>query len=272
MSAALAIYALLGAFSGLLIGCVGIGGVIVVPVLVHLFGVSVHAAIAAAMFAFLAAGLVGTTVFARRRSIRWDMTAWLAAGAMPAAFGGALAASAIEPAVLEAAIAVLAIVTGIRALLRGREDGSTGRVLPAPLLVAVGAGTGFASSLTGTGGPLVLVPLLVRLELPALVAIGLAQAIQLPIAAFATAANLVAGTLDPAAGAILGVGIAAGTWAGARLAHALPRVALTRIVAALLVAVGAAMLFALVAADRTGDSAHTGTARGADGRVVTHTP
>ncbi len=251
MSAALAIYALLGAFSGLLIGCTGIGGVIVVPVLVHVIGVSVHAAIAAAMFAFFAAGIVGTTVFARRRSIRWGMTAWLAAGAMPAAFGGALAASAIEPTVLEAAIGVLAVFAGSHALFRGREDERPpGRSPSGPLLFAAGAGTGFASSLTGTSGPLVLVPILVRLELPALVAIGLAQAIQLPIAAFATAANLFAGTVDLAAGALLGVGIAAGTWAGAHLAHALPRVALTRLVGVLLVVVGAAMLVTLAAADR----------------------
>src|SRR5690606_9602644 len=74
------LFALLGAGAGVLIGCVGIGGVIIVPALVYLFGVPIHVAIAAAMFAFLLSGLVGTAEFARRRSIRWSMTGWMWAG------------------------------------------------------------------------------------------------------------------------------------------------------------------------------------------------
>lgn len=238
-----AVVALLGIVAGLLIGCVGIGGVIVVPALVHVGGVPIHMAIAAAMFAFLLSGIAGTLVFARQRSIRWDMTAWMWAGAMPAAFAGALAASAAPPRAIETAVGVLAAASGLHALFgdsRGAPD--DGAAPTPPTLAAIGAGTGFASAATGTGGPLVLIPILVWLKLPVLVAIGLAQAIQLPIAALATAGNVVAGTLDALLGAMLGAGIVLGTWAGARLAHVLPRSALRAFVAVLLVLVGGAML------------------------------
>lgn len=236
-------HVLLGALSGVLIGCVGIGGVIVVPALVYLLGFPVHTAIAAAMFAFLVSGAVGTAAFARERTIRWDMTAWMWAGAMPAALGGALLAPSLPAGVLEGAIGALAALSGLHALRRSRtEEPATAAAPPNPLLFAVGGFTGFASSLTGTGGPLVLIPILAWLELPTLVAIGLAQAIQLPIAVLATAGNAFTGALDAATGALLGLGIAAGTWGGARLAHALPRHALRRIVAVLLVAVGAGVL------------------------------
>src|SRR5690606_17428119 len=69
---ALSVFALRGVAAGALIGCVGIGGVIIVPALVYLLDVPIHVAIAAAMFAFLLSGVVGTAVFARNRSIRWD--------------------------------------------------------------------------------------------------------------------------------------------------------------------------------------------------------
>jgi uncharacterized membrane protein YfcA len=114
--------------------------------------------------------------------------------------------------------------------------------LAAPALAAVGAVTGLLSALTGTGGPLVLVPLLVALDFPILASIGLAQAIQLPVAAAATSGYWLSGTLDVALGLTLAAGVALGTWAGAKAAHRVPTDALRRGVAVLLVLVGGAML------------------------------
>jgi uncharacterized protein len=245
-----ALFAALGIVAGLLIGCVGIGGVIVVPALVYVAGIPIHTAIAAALFAFLLSGIVGTWVFARNESIRWNLTACLWAGAMPAAFAGALLASVTSAALVEAAVGVLATASGMYSL--SGNDGSIetkdDAVISKSTLAVVGAGTGFASALTGTGGPLVLIPILVALKLPVLAAIGLAQAIQLPIAALATGGNLVAGTLDPLLGGVLGVGIAFGTSAGARLAHVMPQTTLRVFVSTLLVVVGAMILVKLAIA------------------------
>ena len=51
-------------------------------------GVDIHTAIAGAMFAYLISGAMGTIVYARHGSIRWDLTASMWLGAMPAAFRG----------------------------------------------------------------------------------------------------------------------------------------------------------------------------------------
>jgi len=110
----------------------------------------------------------------------------------------------------------------------------------------IGAATGFGSALSGTGGPLILVPLLIWLRFPTLVAIGLAQAIQLPIASLATAANIQTGGLDIRLGLLLAFGISFGTLIGSSFAHALPRQVLRNIVAILLTIVGAFMLAQLV--------------------------
>jgi uncharacterized membrane protein YfcA len=238
----LAWIAALGTAAGLLIGCVGIGGVIVVPALAYLAGYSLPTAIAAAMCAFIVSGLVGSYAYAKAGSIRWRETWPLSLGALPCAFAGALLVSAVPPALLELGIGLLTAGSGIHALAgrRDRPDGS--RTLSTPLLAAVGAVTGLVSALTGTGGPLVLVPILVALDVPTLASIGLAQAVQLPVAAAATGGFLLSGLLDVPLGLALAAGIALGTWIGAKAAHALPTATLRRLVAVLLVIVGAAML------------------------------
>ncbi|MBT6415449.1 sulfite exporter TauE/SafE family protein, partial [Candidatus Puniceispirillum sp.] len=105
-------------------------------------------------------------------------------------------------------------------------------------LIGIGAITGVLSSLTGTGGPLVLVPLLMWLRLPVLIAIGLSQAIQLPIATFATVANLMAGNFSWMIAIGLAVGISSGSLIGAKVAHRLPTATLKIIVAIVLTLVG----------------------------------
>lgn len=239
----IATFSLFALAAGLLIGCVGIGGVTLVPLLAYAGGVSIHTAIAAAMFSYLVSGAIGTFVFAKNKSIRWDMTAWMWAGAMPAAFLGAVAASVASGWILEVCIGVLTAASGLNTLLaKSGTDGIEGSLLSKSALGTIGAITGFTSSLTGTGGPLVLVPILMWLQLPVLTAIGLSQAIQLPIAVLATAGNVYADTLDIVLGCVLAVGISLGTWGGARLAHVLPRATLRLIVSVLMVIIGGLIL------------------------------
>jgi uncharacterized membrane protein YfcA len=244
-----ALYALLGVSAGVLIGCVGIGGVILVPILVYVAAVPLPTAIAAAMCAFLVSGLVGVYVFAKAGTVDWRTTAWLCLGAAPAAFAGALLVGAVPEVLIELAIGALTAAAGIHALLHHRNaarDGAT--ALSAPTLTATGAVTGVASAVTGTGGPLVLVPVLLWLEVPVLSAVASAQVIQLPIAAAATGSNVLGGTLDVMLGLALGGGIALGTAAGAKAAHALPTALLRQLVAALLVVVGGGIVLRLALA------------------------
>lgn len=235
---ALLTLALFGILVGGLIGCIGIGGVLLVPTLVYLIGVDIRTAIAAAMFSYLLTGLIGAVIFARHGSIRWPMAIWLCAGAMPAAFAGSWASNVVNATLLELIIAALILMAGIRAWRPEVQRDGSEFGFARPRLLATGAVTGFASALSGTGGPLVLVPLLIWLELPILTVIGLSQAIQFPIAALATAGNLVYGRLDLVLGATIAAGLALGSGVGAQLAHKLPLGLLRRIVAQILILVG----------------------------------
>ncbi len=233
---------ILGLGSGLLIGCIGIGGVVLTPALVFLGGIPIQTAIPVALMAYIMPGFVGTAIFAREKSIRWDMIVWLCASAAPGAFVGAWAISIADPKSLEVGIGLVTAVAGIYSLRAHPSAEAAGRTIAVPALLAIGAVTGFASSVSGTGGPLVLVPILISMSLPVLTAIGLSQAIQLPIAIVATFGNYRYGNLDWRLGVVLALALAMGSWQGAKLAHAVPRNLLRRIVSVVLTTIGVFIL------------------------------
>ncbi len=235
---ALALLAVLGLVAGISIGCIGIGGIILVPALTYLGGIPIQTAIAGAMMGYLLTGAVGTVIFARKKSIRWSMALWLCAGATPAALAGAWTSNNVEPLILEIVIGLLTISSGVQAFMRLGGAAAAERPAGRLALLAIGAATGFLSAISGTGGPLVLVPIMLWLGFPVLTAIGLSQAIQFPIATLATAGNILYGTPDFALGAILAVGLAAGSAIGAYLAHAVPKEGLKRLVAVVLILIG----------------------------------
>ncbi|RXF75558.1 sulfite exporter TauE/SafE family protein [Hansschlegelia zhihuaiae] len=229
----------IGVVAGGMIGCVGVGGVIVVPALVYGLGMDVQDAIACAMMGYILTGVIGTTVYARARSIRWELAGWISLGAAPGALFGAWAISGVEPRLLEFGVGALALASGLNSLFgRRKPSAAEPRSLRAAELVLVGLVTGVLSAITGTGGPLVLVPILICLKLPTLTAVGLSQAAQIPIATLATIGNFAYGDPDVSQGVALGIGLALGTWFGAKVAHALPRRTLETVAAGVLLSVG----------------------------------
>jgi uncharacterized protein len=241
-TAELVLIALLGLASGLMIGCIGIGGVILVPALVFLAGIPIEVSIPAAMLAYILSGAVATAVFAHHKSIRWRMAAWLCAGAIPTSFAGAWAISVVNPRLLEAGLGLLTAISGLAALQMQNVTDAQERTVSDAVLLIVGVLTGFLSSVSGTGGPLVLVPILIAMSVPVLTAVGLSQAIQLPVAIAATVGNMLYGQLDLALGGVLAASLTVGSWYGAKLAHVVPRLILRRIVSWVLVTVGAFIL------------------------------
>jgi uncharacterized membrane protein YfcA len=245
MTVAMILILALGLTSGVLIGCIGIGGVILIPALVYFAGVPIRVGIPAAMAAYLLPGIVATAIFARKKSIHWDMAAWICAGATPTAFAGAWAVSVVNPRILEATLGLLTLLSGINSLKMLKiEDAavpSTSQPHNRSLLV-VGAITGFLSSVSGTGGPLVLVPILISIAVPVLTAVGLSQVIQLPVAVAATFGNIFYGHIDLTLAGLLTLSLTVGAWCGAKLAHILPRMILRRIVSVVLLVVGTFIL------------------------------
>lgn len=235
------ILVLISLLAGLLIGAIGIGGVLLVPALTYIVGIDVHQAIPACLLSFLATGIVGAIVFARHGSIQWSVVIWLCLGAIPSAYLGAIALPSIPADLVMALIGFLMVFAGIDAWYKSRSNATEAEKsfdLGKVHYVLIGAVTGFGSALSGTGGPLILVPILIYLGLPVLTAVGLSQAIQIPIAAFASIGNWVGGNLDLELATTLSIALVFGTLAGAIIIHKLPVEAIKRWVAMFVLLVG----------------------------------
>jgi uncharacterized membrane protein YfcA len=223
------------AIIGCLIGSVGIGGVLLVPFLTAVLGLGVRESVAIAMASYVATGAVA--IVQARLSGEWGRL-WpywpLVLATLPGAFLGGLAIAAIPETAALLVLAVFLILTGGWVLVRDRIGGEPG----AQQGWLAGAVSGFASALTGTGGPAVLMPILLWRGVPLLMAIALGQIVQLPIALAATAGNVASGPFDYGTAALVAAGLVPGVVLGRWGATRLPLGLLARIVAVLMIATG----------------------------------
>ena len=233
---------LIGLLTGTLIGTVGVGGILLTPLLVYFTGMELHIAQATSSFSFLFTGIVGTFIYARRKSISWHHVLWISIGIIPATLLGAKVNTILSGKVLTIILALLIVFSGYNSLSKRRTASAT---LPTPnktLLILIGVGVGFGSALTGTGGPVLLVPTLLFLQFMPLAAVGISQAIQLPIAIFATTGFILYGKIDFPLGIALGIVQAVGVVIGGHIAHTLPQSILRKVVAVTLIGVGFLMI------------------------------
>jgi len=231
---------------GLFIGAVGVGGVLLIPFLAIFGGLGIHAAAATALFTFLFTGLFGTWLFARRGSIQWRLTLPVCIGAVLFGYLGSAVAARIQANALAITIASIIIAAGIyvfippRGALRAPRDGASRGDLA--ILVVVGAAAGFGSGLSGAGGPLFSVPLMVIAGFAPLAAVGASQVLQIIASVSGSLAAIQDARIDFALAAWVTGFELVGVAGGVRLAHAVSPKALRRVAGALCITVGIFML------------------------------
>jgi uncharacterized membrane protein YfcA len=231
---------------GTLIGAVGIGGVLLIPALAAFAALPIHAAMATSLFTFIFTGIVGTLMFQRRGSIDWRVTRPVLLGALPCAFAGAWGNSVAHPATLALILASIIIFAGVYTLAAWhglRRPAFDGRQQAQQLLLlGVGAVAGFGSGMTGVGGPVLSVPLMVWCGFPLLTSIGASQVIQIVAAASGTAGNLKYGTVNFSIAAAIMLLLIPGVLLGVRIAHAVNPNLLRKFVALLCIVVGVVLI------------------------------
>jgi len=224
--------------AGWLIGATGIGGVLVVPVLNQLQGIPLPQAIGAASLAFALPGLAAAWRLHKGGTQLPAGTLALTGASLPGAALGALLVHHVAAQWLLGGLAALALASGIWGLRRAPATHESA-TLPLGLTIAIGAAVGLGSALTGTGGPVLLVPLMMLLHQPLRTTVPVAQAIQLPVALCAAVGHAWAGALDWRLALVLGVVLLVGALAGQWAAPRTPALALHRLVCALLILTGA---------------------------------
>ena len=231
---------------GFFTGAVGPGGILLIPAFVILGGLDIHEATATTLFVFLFTGLLGTWLFYRRGHIYWRIAIPVCIGSVAFSYLGALVNAMVESRLLTILIAGVIVFSGAYLLLPAhRAEGSYrdghGASQQA-LLLAIGALSGFGSGLSGAGGAVFCVPLMLIFGFMPFAAIGTSQVLQIVVAASGTVGNLQYGSVDFMAAAWVAVFALAGVVIGVRTAHAASALVQRRMVAGLCVVVGTFML------------------------------
>ena len=234
---------LASAIVGFLIGAVGVGGILLIPALVAITGLTPHQASATALFTFLFTGILGTLLFQRRGSIDWRQALAVCVGAIFFSYFGAMASTKVGDVTLMRVIAALIMFAGVYVFLPGKAGQPTpnndGRL---PLLILIGAISGFGSGFSGAGGPLFSVPLMVVTGFAPLLAVGTSQVLQIVSAAAGSLANLHYGDIQWPLVMTITAGELVGVFAGVKLAHAVSAITLKRGTGLICLCVGTWML------------------------------
>lgn len=255
--------AVLGLCTGFAAGLLGIGGgMLMGPFLTLILsargvpaGISVKMAIATSMATIVFTSISSVRAHHQRGAVRWDLVRQLAPGIV---LGGTLASLGVFALLKGTTLAVLfAVFVGYSAtqMLRNKKPHPS-RQMPGTVgQVAAGSVIGFLSGLVGAGGGFVSVPFMVAHNVAMIEAVATSAALGFPIALVNTTGYVLAGMeLEHLPAWSLGyvwlpgllVIAGCSVWTaplGARLAHKLPVAQLKRILAMLLYALAAYMLY-----------------------------
>jgi uncharacterized membrane protein YfcA len=157
-----------GIGGGLLSGLFGIGGgIVLVPLLGLLLGLSQHQAQGVTLAALLLPNGLPAVLHFRRRGIPipWILVLWLTVGFLPSVWAGARLAARIPDGPLRAGFGILLVLMALRVWFhRPPKERAPGHVHPPGQVAAAGLLTGvaggLASGLLGIGGGLIIIPLL----------------------------------------------------------------------------------------------------------------
>lgn len=155
MSATIAFLAIAAvAFLYSAVGHAGASGYIAV---LTLLGFATAAIRPTALLLNIFVAILGTIHFARAGHFRWSLFWPFALLSVPSAFiGGSLR---LPTAALKILLAVVLLYSAVRLIFR-KSDPDVVHAPPTPAALGVGAGAGFLSGITGTGGGIFLTPLL----------------------------------------------------------------------------------------------------------------
>ena len=254
-------YLALGAFVGFFSGLLGIGGgSAMVPVLAFVFAAKgfppdhvVHLALGTGIATMLFTSVVSVRSHHLRESVHWGVLRAMAPGLALGTFGGALLAGRLDVRLLSIAFTVLIFYFAFQ-MLRTQTATPTRRLPGTAALSGFGAFIGFISSLSATGGASIVVPFLVKRNVPIHQAIGTAAAVGWPIAAAGAFGYIIGGLRTPGlpqysvgyiyVPALVGVVVASVVMAplGAAVAHRTPGTTLRRVFALVLFALATTML------------------------------
>ena len=162
---------------GLFIGWCGVAGFLLPILFVNACGLSVTESLLASFFCFAVSGAIGSLNYRRRGELPLRPALTLSAGSLAGGLLGAALGGLLEPATVKTVLYVVVLLSGAAIAVRELrpQKGREGQVFPKPLpLLVLGFATALLCALSGAGGPVLVMPLLVAMGVPAKMAVGTA--------------------------------------------------------------------------------------------------
>ena len=228
---------------GFLCGATSIGGILLIPAIQYGTGMPLPLASGTALCSFFFTAAVGTYLHWKRGNLKRELVVPQCIGALLFSFFGALTKYVVGAVALNNILAVLIIVSGAAALKQVRPMRSMetehGRFR---YLLLVGAFVGFMAGLTGMGGPVLSVPMMIIMGFSPMATVAAAQPFQMFACLSGSVGNIVLDQIDWQV-ALLSVFLqSVGVWAGIRAARSMNTAFLKKAIAFLCVFTGVFML------------------------------
>jgi uncharacterized membrane protein YfcA len=257
----LLLYAVVGAFAGLVAGLLGVGGgLIIVPALVFAFygqgfapGVLVHLAIGTSLATIVATSISSMRAHHRHGAVQWGVFRQLTPGIVVGALIGSVIADLLPNHTLRIVFGVFELLVAVQMGFEWRVNPHRGLPGSWPL-TAAGVVIGAVSAVVGIGGGTLTVPYLVWCNVHMRQAVATSSACGLPIAVAGAIGFMATGWGEASLPArttgyvywpaFIGIAATSLLFAplGARLAHTLPVSVLKRFFAVFLAVLGVRML------------------------------
>ncbi len=164
---------------GGLIGMTGVAGFLLPMLYAGYLKMSVAESLALSFCAFFVSGVLGSWNYYKQKNLDVKLAVKLGMGSLIGAIAGVALNSRIPEAQVKVLLYMVVLLSGISILMRKDKKDTAARkenLLEhnVPAVLALGAITGAICSLSGAGGPVLVMPLLGMFGIPVRVAVGVA--------------------------------------------------------------------------------------------------
>lgn len=235
---------LISVFVGVTVGITGVGGILLIPALNMLGGLPTHIAMATTLSTFILASLFGTLSYQRMGLINWRMAIPLTVGGVVFSAVGASVNVYVPAPPLNCIMGSVILFAGLNALRPPKAVGNLAERTECHtvLLFAIGGGTGFLAGLTGVGGPVLSIPIMIILGFAPVLCVALAMPYQIGTAVAGSITNAFHQSIHLEMAVMVSLALVVGIIIGARVGRYFSATMLRITIAVICLGVGALVL------------------------------